>query len=138
MDNLASSWLHLIEPADVWTEPFSLSLFTLDPGMVGNYTINYMVSLKNFPMVEPLITRFKVTIEFSANQFPYFSPKLLSTITVQMSNKPTTWKYPYPTIIDKDGDLVSVTGNFGAATFVQAKPLGLEVKDASALTPASY
>lgn len=55
-----------------------------------------------------------------------------------MSNKPTPWSYTFPSIIDKDGDAVSVTANLAGASFITLTPRGLAVKDASTLTPASY
>jgi hypothetical protein len=55
MDTLASNFLKVVIPADVWKEPYQLSLYTIDPTLVGNYTITYMVSLPKFPMVEPLL-----------------------------------------------------------------------------------
>lgn len=65
-----------------------MSLFTTDPSNVGNYTVTMIVGLKNFPMVPALLIEFEVTIEFSSNQFPYFEPKLPSTVIVAMTNKP--------------------------------------------------
>jgi hypothetical protein len=47
-----------------------------------------IVGLKNFPMVPQLLIEFEVTIEFSSNQFPYFEPKLPSTVIVAITNKP--------------------------------------------------
>lgn len=76
MDGLAVAFLKLIPGADPWVDPYSLSLYTVDPTLVGNYTITYMVSLPMFPMVMPLLVDFRLTIEFSSNNFPYFEPKL--------------------------------------------------------------
>jgi hypothetical protein len=67
LDGFVANFLKIIEPADPWVDPYALSLYTLDPFNVGNYTVTMYVSLKNFPMVKPLAVVFDLTIEFSTN-----------------------------------------------------------------------
>jgi hypothetical protein len=97
--------------------------------MAGDYIITIKTSLKDYPNVKPAQSSFPVTI--TPNKLPYFTQKLQDTLFVQMTQSPEIWSLKLPSFADDDGDKVTLTWDFGAATFVQMREGLLKIEDIS-------
>jgi hypothetical protein len=81
---------------------------------------------------------FQATVK--VNSPPYFEPALATNVEVEMTLKSAVWNYKLPQIKDDDGDTVSLSINFGTASFVQQPDdTTISIPDTSKnLAPGSY
>ena len=96
-------------------------LFTLDQTKIGQYSVNLRASLVSYTTVSKTII-ISVTIKpRPVNQLPYFSPKLLNSVQIQMTTESQSWSMNLPKILDPDAaDVVTLTADFGyAANFLK-------------------
>jgi hypothetical protein len=101
-------------------EQISLGVESMFDSDIGNYPISIRVSLVSFPNVMELITGFTIYIHpRPVNRLPFFSPKLPLTEIIQLlvpERMPTSWSFEIPSIIDPDGETVTMTYALGLAS----------------------
>ena len=120
-DNLP--FISFVLPDDVWQQTTKIVLFTLDQTKIGQYSVNLRASLVSYTTVSKTII-ISVTIKpRPVNQLPYFSPKLLNSVQIQMTTESQSWYMNLPKILDPDAaDVVTLTADFGyAANFLKLK-----------------
>jgi len=74
------------------------------------------VSLVDYPSVVSLVSDFSIKIIKLINKLPYFMPKLAGSVTVQMTKEPESWSFQLPKLMDDDGQPVTLSVDFGAAS----------------------
>lgn len=89
--------------------------------LIGIYSVSVEVRLASYPDIAPLTIEFEVEILPPAvvvNNLPYFDP-LVSETTINKTEKPISWSFSLPKVVDADDDEVTLSVEKGAAKFIK-------------------